>query len=428
MTVQIGPPPELRDQLVSSIAGHQRRRRRRLQFGVTALGVVVALALGVALATRDDEALSPVEPAATTTTRAAPPELEVLTFEATGTPAVVVATSGNRGGIAVADLEQGVTHVYPRAAQVLVGGGALSDVAVGTDHLYVFTAGTTATPGRVFRVRASLDDVDRALTGEPPLLIELDGLYAAVRVVPISEGRAWVMGPLAGGNRFTLYLLERDGSLRAVADIQGRLLSDRAGDAAIVDTYDDVYRATGWLAVRPDGGVTVLDPPASGGVLTAGDDHIVWGFGQGWSIDEPGSRIVIVERSTGSTLEVTVPEGFNWWPVGNPTIPSDSPRLATIDPANTRVLMSWPEPDNSLPSRVLALVSLDDGHVERLPLPDGARVSTAFWSADGLSVFAVVERSHQVRQQGILRIDVETGDVTDLGAVFPPGYFVVAAR
>lgn len=293
----------------------------------------------------------------------------------------VLAVRPNNPSLAVIDLAERTTTIYPPGAHALPLDATDGAVATPEGDWIIRTSGIA----RLFA--NSLDQVDQVLGPNPPR--EISGYSPALRVVPITNGdRAWLVQPgitfgaehhptlvdlvsVSGGS--TLLSIETDGSAFPVG---------ATNTGVVLNVHD--WRDTG------NGFVT---EPGTELVVHVLEDGTTVPIGEGRAIAASATRVVrvasdrlLVSTPDGnSELEVANPSEGTWIGIGGPMIPSDAMPFQTVSPDGSEVLVSLGRQldANGAPadSELLA-VDLLDGTARTIAEFDGA-TPFATWSSDG---------------------------------------------
>lgn len=432
MTVTDAPDPALRDALVRGIRTFEsRRRRRRRAVGGAALVLVgVAVAALAVSSGAGDEVGTADDPAVDTTATVPGPtdgrvEVQVIDPLATegtdlvGADVVLLATNGNGGGVALADLSTNRRAVVEGATGSIDGftGGAVSGGLITDTHVLLGPpAIALVTPGhdRIGALAGGALDEPRQLEHQGPVVR---------RAVATDDGGGIWLYSRGDAAQTSLRLVDADLETVVELAIPGGLLVDVIGDDAVVDLSLPEGEG-GVLVVSPDGSTREIARPDGAGFVTATPVRTVWAR----PVVRP-TELVVVD-SDGAERTVPAPVGRTWVGVAHPTIPSDSGPLKSVTRDGTTLLLGLHDPGVGENGQVTDLVTVDvaRGEIDEvIPLtPYGAsQLSAAFWSADDNRIVAVVGMDEG---QGVMWTEPGSGLVQGIGDVFPRGYFVIAAR
>lgn len=425
------PDPELRDALVRGIHTYERRRRRRLVGGGAVVVAAAAIVGGLTWAGdgTEPERGTATDPSIETGDTSVPSptpgrvddrvEVEVidpmLGADLIGTDLVLLATNGNGGGIAVADLGSNQRAVVADAARSIDGfaSGAVSAGTFTDDHLWLGPP-LVAAPFDVDDVITSLADgaLDRVLVDDGPRV---------QRAVATDSGQGiWLQS--SGTANATVRLLDQELNAVVEVPIPAGLLTDVVGEDAVIDRLPE--GDGGLLVVSPDGSTREIEGPVGAQFVTATPDHTVW------SRPAVQPRELVIRHADGSERIVSAPDGRWWAEVAHPTIPSESTDLKSVTSDGRALLLGLVDPDDGENGRMtgLATVDLVQGEIEEVtPLASHGMndLSAAFWSSDDSRIVAIVGMAEG---QGVMWTEPGSGLVQGLGDVVPPGYFVIAAR
>jgi hypothetical protein len=345
--------------------------------------------------------------------------LERLSSE--GIPAVLVATSGNEFGISVVDLEGGYRATYRDGAHTAGDRGALSGAVLTAGERLVLWRSDR--PAVVYSAARDADGRQQLIDGglaRPGA--EVGTILGERTILPTERGDAvWILAVRDGSDR-QLELVDLDtGTVRTATTVPpGSRLVGVVGENAVVQP-DARELSDGALVVSPSGETTNVVAPEPARLVAMTGTQSVWIAG-GDPQSVVGDRLLVV--TDGRTTVITPPADGGWVEAGAPTIPSNSPHLATLSADGTRLLLALTDPSD--PNRVAACVAVVD--LERLSATivyEGGGSSSAFWALDDRTA-VVIDQTGQ--DQVVKAIDTTTGAVTTSDDAVPPGFFVIAGR
>jgi hypothetical protein len=393
-----------------------RRRHRHRRTRLVAAGAAAGIAAGVTAVAVVDDGREPTvrvgPPTASRPSSGAEPGIHRL--DADGIPAVLFATNGNAGGVAVTDLDAGERTEYgpgEHTAPPVLTNAALT----ARDELIVWS---TDTPALAYAARGTGGRNPLVHGGLAGPARELRSTLGERTLLPTDSGaHVWSLVASSEARRLELVDVETGEVVHTTTVAPGSRLVDAIGESAVIAPNAHGV-ANEVLVVSAAGARSVLPAPEPAVFVAATDRHAVWIASEGAAI--AGSRLLVVARD-GSSETVVAPEGDLWTPTGGPTIPSNGPgfRIETSD--GSRVLLGLARADDrNRESTRHAVVDLDRGAttvVERGP-------GSAFWAGDDRTVVVVAGGDRQV----VTSIDSVTGRVTTVEDAVAPGYFVIAAR
>lgn len=366
-----------------------------------------------------------------TTTSTAPPSTTSTTTLASTEPTVspvpidqdvslrVLAVRPNNPSLAVIDLAEGTTTIYPPGAHAMPLDATDGAVATPEGDWIIWTSGVASL------FAGPLDQVDLVLGPKPPR--HITGYAPALRVVPTPDAdRAWLVQPgITYGQDHHPTLVDLvgvpDGSPLLSIETEGSAFPVAATDAGLVLNVHD------WL----DTGDGFVTEPGTELVVHMLDDGTTVPVGEGRAIAASPTRVVriasdrlLVSGPDGSgEVEVVKPFDGTWMQVGGPMIPSDAMPFQTVSPDGSEVLVRLGrELDvNGTPadSELLA-VNLSDGSTRRIAESNG-ETPLATWSSDGqwIALFW--------RNDITLINSADTGTQLLLEEVIPEDHFPLAA-
>lgn len=411
----------VRDQLVTGIPRFERKRRRRRFAGASFICVLLVTAGFVVLA-RDPVSQSKVNTGpATPAPERTPGAGGVERISAGGTPALLFASTGNRGDVAAIDLLGGVRAVYGSGTHE-VGTGGLTDA--------VFTNRGDLVFWNVWR-RALVFPAERLANGGSALLDTLGepareiGSFTGERtLVPTDDGEAvWILG-YSDDTDMALELIDvGTGATRSSTVVPARSrVVDVVGDQAVIELAgpQTVGRV---MLVGPAGATSMLEVPEPAEFVTATPGESIWFVGGSPAATGADTLMIIDSEGERSTLPTPAP-GL-WGTTGHVTIPSTSPPMPTVTADGRRLLLSLIDPTD--PNGVADRVVVVDLRTQLAKVVyEGSGASSAFWAGDDRTVIAISR--NELGNQAIEVVDSTTGSRTRINDAIPAGFFVIAGR
>lgn len=437
-----------RSDLLDAI-GRQGRRQRLVGASAVTLGVVAVAVSGswLAQSSPDDHTVTVVSPPEQQQPSQSDPP-EPFEFVAGRSPMVLVGSNANANGISVTEVDRGMTSIYsdvtgvvrsisdPDSGSQLPSPAGVPRVVGSVPNFFAWRDGVLFWPlgsersGPSTLVGIPLDNSSG--DGHSPLLLsearsvaELDG-YGRAFATTHGEGM-WLTLTDHVDRSHSLYWLDGGGRLSEVlAPGPDRLVGVAGDDAVLGPSASSDGESGAWRLIRADGSEQALDPPEGFGFLGGTDRHLVW-FGT--SADGPlsGAELVIQERGTGATTVVESRDKLRpWVHVSMPTSTSAAGPLPQFSPDGATLVLGLLAPDTPGRGSRFELIELATGATRMIDLPTRNRVDSVFWGADN-TLIAIVQPTDFGRQQGLLEIDIASGEVFSLGQVVPDGYAIVAA-
>jgi hypothetical protein len=422
MTSTESPLEQLRAQLVDGIPRFERRRRRRRVAGVgVALASVAGLVMVSVAVARGDNA----EDVATDVVideglfGEPPPGVAVDRLSRGGIPAVLVATSGNAFGLAVADLDGGYRATYPDGVHAAGEGGALSGAVVtAADRLVLWRSDQPALAYPADRDADGRHELVDGGLAEPG--VEVGTILGERTIMPTERGdAAWILAAGDASDKRLELVDLATGEVRVATTVPpGSRLVDAVGDDAVI--HPAFVGATDRvLAVSPTGDTRDIAAPEPARLAGLTEDSVVWIAG-GDPDSVVGDRLIVATDS--GTTTVDLPGQGGWVRAGAPTVPSNSPPLRTMTADGTRLLLALTDPTNpnSVADRVV-VVDLERSGAR--VVYEGAGASSAFWAGDDKTAL-VVEGTDD--GQVVTAVDTSTDRAITIDDVVPSGFRIVA--
>lgn len=321
-------------------------------------------------------------PSTTPTTTLAPSESTVSSIPIHQDVSLrVLAVRPNNPSLAVIDLAERTTTIYPPGAHAMPLDATDGAVATPEGDWIIWTSGVASL------FAGSLDQVDLVLGPNPPR--DISSYAPALRVVPTpGADRAWLVQPgITYGQDHYPTLVDLvgvpDGSPLLSIETEGSAFPVAATDTGLVLNVHD------WL----DTGNGFVTEPGTEVAVHMLEDGTTVPIGEGRAIAASPTRVVriasdrlLVSAPDGNgEVEVVKPFDGTWIGIGGPMIPSDAMPFQTVSPDGSEVLVSLGRQldANGAPadSELLA-VDLLDGTARTIGEFDGA---TPFgtWSSDG---------------------------------------------
>lgn len=411
--------------------GAIRRLMVMRRFGVASVVLLVVVACSNQATPR---ATTKTEANPTTTVSASTSTIDLSTSTTTFTPSVspsvssisldqpvslrVLAVRPNNPSLAVIDLAEGTTTVYPPGAHALPRDATDGAVSMPDRGWIIWTQGVA----RLFA--GSLDHVDLVLGPRPQR--EIRGFATALRVVPTPDNdRAWLVQPgITFGENDYRTLVE----LVTLTDGAVLLSLEVDGEAIPVATTDQGLVLNTRSRLDTEDGSTV--EPGSEVVVHLTDDGNTFQVGEGTAVAAGPTRVarlssnrLLIGAPDGIDFEVAKPFDGTWIEVGGPMIPSTAMPLQTVSPDGTELLISLGRQldVNAKPAdSELIGVSLLDGSTRTIAEFEGP-TPYATWSSDGNWIALFWQKDITL----INSIDSET--VIHMEDVVPPDHFPLAA-
>lgn len=359
-------------------------------------------------------------PSTTPTTILAPPESTVSSIPIDQDVSLrILAVRPNNPSLAVIDLAERTTTIYPPGAHAMPLDATDGAVATPEGDWIVWTSGVASL------FAGSLDQVDLVLGPNPPR--HITGYAPALRVVPTPDGaRAWLVQPgiTYGQDHFPTLV-----DLIVVGDSASLLSIETEGSAFPVAATDSglVLNVHDWLETG-DGFVT---EPGTEFTVHMLEDGTTVPIGEGRAIAASPTRVariasdrLLVSALDGNgEVEVVKPSDGTWMQVGGPMIPSDAMPFQTVSPDSSEVLVRLGRDldANGTPAySELFAVNLSNGNTRRIADSNGT-TPLATWSSDGewIALFW--------RDDITLVNSADTGTQILLEDVIPEDHFPLAA-
>ncbi len=346
-------------------------------------------------------------------------------------PLQVYALAGS--SVAVIDLEERVTTVYPPGAHALPDGPNDGAVMTSARQWITWNDGNARlTPERFDEAPVELGPAVRRM---------IPGIAPALRVVPAPDGRrAWlVQVGLGYGDQDEPTLVELvslpDGTSLAHLEINANAYPVAATANGLVVTINQ-WSDTGDGYVTTPGSETVvhvlsdgtLEPVGDGVAIAAGSTRTARlacpANPPGCDLYRSENQLIVSDPDGSNAIEIAPPFAGTWRTVGGPGTPSEAMPLQTVSPDGSTLLVSLGrDPDtNTVPAdAVLFAVDLDTGETRTIAELAPTANPLATWSADGQWV-ALLDLS-----------DLHLVNVADpattiaLQDVIPPDHFPLAA-
>ncbi len=305
----------------------------------------------------------------------------------------LIAVSPNGRSVAVADLVTGTVHLYEQN-QFLGPEDAIDGASGGGGFVHLWAQGTVYSyPGRL---------TDEPIVFRPETLREMEGIAPTLEALPAPDGeRLWLVQDGSGLGPTLIEL---------VSLVEGQLA--RLHRLEVPGSWQPMGATSAGLVLIANEGTPRTRLVALNG--TTGSEATGEAISVGWSgaaIFEDGELRLLGPDLTG-LLVVERPSPGSWVSVGGPLIPSSAPPIRTGGSIHLVGLAEGEGPD-----RVVELVVVrQDGSTRVIHQTGYGAVATLSRTEDWV---AVIDQ-HEVT------LVPATGDVVELGEIFPAEHWVLS--